>query len=462
MVLSITQSGDGMDDLMDVPYASRYDLRQLPKWRIPDETMPKEVVYQFISDELKLDGTPLLDVGSFINTSMEPECDKLIMASLNMNFVNMIQNPVTTELQERCVNMIARLFNAPSVVEEGNNTEPAAGVGTIGSSEAAMLAGLAFKRKWQHKGEGNGKPNIVIGANLQVCWEKFANYFEVELRKVDLKVGYYVMDPKRAVEMVDQNTICVVAILGSTLTGEFEDVRSLNELLTEKNKKTGWDTPIHVDAASGGFVAPFLYPDIEWDFKLPLVKSINVSGHKYGLVYPGVGWVVWRTQNDLPTDLIFEVNYLGTKQPSFTLNFSKGSSQIIAQYYQFMRLGIEGYTKVMTNCMDNARALRTEIEETGHFFTLSRDIGVPLVAFSLSVAREYTESDISDNLRMFGWIVPAYAMPGDLETIKVLRLVIREDFSRGLVDKFISDLKEVLNKLNGRIDDPALCSTGVC
>lgn len=219
--------------------------------------------------------------------------------------------------------MIAHLFNAPL-----GDSEAAVGVGTVGSSEAIMLAGLAFKRKWQNKRKAEGKPydkpNIVTGANVQVCWEKFARYFEVELKEVKLREGYYVMDPEKAVEMVDENTICVAAILGSTLNGEFEDVKLLNDLLIKKNSETGWDTPIHVDAASGGFIAPFIYPELEWDFRLPLVKSINVSGHKYGLVYAGIGWAIWRSKEDLPEELIFHINYLGADQPTFTLNFSKG------------------------------------------------------------------------------------------------------------------------------------------
>lgn len=273
---------------------------------------------------------------------------------------------IVTTKQNRCVNMIAHLFNAPL-----GESETAVGVGTVGSSEAIMLAGLAFKRRWQNKMKAadkpTDKPNIVTGANVQVCWEKFARYFEVELKEVKLRDGYYVMDPEKAVEMVDENTICVAAILGSTLNGEFEDVKLLNDLLVKKNEETGyiifivivnyiiitwlminwltyvhrWDTPIHVDAASGGFIAPFIYPELEWDFRLPLVKSINVSGHKYGLVYAGIGWVIWRSKEDLPEELIFHINYLGADQPTFTLNFSKGSSQVIAQYYQLIRLGYE-------------------------------------------------------------------------------------------------------------------------
>uniref|UniRef100_A0A453IJC0 Glutamate decarboxylase n=1 Tax=Aegilops tauschii subsp. strangulata TaxID=200361 RepID=A0A453IJC0_AEGTS len=321
MVLS--RAASDTDVSVHSTFASRYVRSSLPRYRMPENSIPKEAAYQIINDELMLDGNPRLNLASFVTTWMEPECDKLIMASINKNYVDMDEYPVTTEFQNRCVNMIAHLFHAPL-----GESETAVGVGTVGSSEAIMLAGLAFKRRWQNKRKAEGKPfdkpNIITGANVQVCWEKFARYFEVELKEVKLREGYYVMDPEQAVEMVDENTICVAAILGSTLNGEFEDVKRINDLLEEKNKQTGWETPIHVDAASGGFIAPFLYPELEWDFRLPWVKSINVSGHKYGLVYPGIGWCVWRTKEDLPDELIFHINYLGSDQPTFTLNFSKG------------------------------------------------------------------------------------------------------------------------------------------
>ncbi|XBI92529.1 hypothetical protein VPH35_029568 [Triticum aestivum] len=340
MALSRAQTSSG-ESLISSTFASRYVRTALPRFRMPEQSIPKDAAYQIINDELMLDGNPRLNLASFVTTWMEPECDKLIQDSVNKNYVDMDEYPVTTEFQNRCVNMIAHLFNAPI-----GEDETAVGVGTVGSSEAIMLAGLAFKRKWQNKmkaeGKPHDKPNIVTGANVQVCWEKFARYFEVELKEVKLREGYYVMDPEKAVELVDENTICVAAILGSTLNGEFEDVKMLNDLLVAKNAETGWDTPIHVDAASGGFIAPFIYPELEWDFRLPLVKSINVSGHKYGLVYAGVGWVIWRNKEDLPDELIFHINYLGADQPTFTLNFSKGTTpcaSIIAQYYQLIRLG---------------------------------------------------------------------------------------------------------------------------
>ncbi|GJN16001.1 hypothetical protein PR202_gb02951 [Eleusine coracana subsp. coracana] len=451
MVVSVAATGPGTDaePVRSTFFASRYVRDELPRYRMPERSIPREAAYQIINDELMLDGNPRLNLASFVTTWMEPECDKLIMDSINKNYVDMDEYPVTTELQNRCVNMIAHLFNAP--IQED---ETAIGVGTVGSSEAIMLAGLAFKRKWQNKRKEQGKPcdkpNIVTGANVQVCWEKFARYFEVELKEVKLSEGYYVMDPEKAIEMVDENTICVAAILGSTLTGEFEDVKKLNDLLVEKNKETGWDVPIHVDAASGGFIAPFLYPELEWDFRLPLVKSINVSGHKYGLVYAGVGWVIWRSKEDLPEELIFHINYLGTDQPTFTLNFSKGSSQIIAQYYQLIRLGFEGYKSIMENCMENTSILREGLAATDRFEIVSKNSGVPLVAFSLKDSSAFTVFDISENLRRFGWIVPAYTMPPNAEHVAVLRVVVREDFSRSLAERLVSDIVKVLHELDAR------------
>lgn len=443
MVIS-TAATDSDENLYST-FASRYVRTALPRFKMPENSMPKDAAYQVINDELMLDGNPRLNLASFVTTWMEPECNDLIMASINKNYVDMDEYPVTTELQNRCVNIIAHLFNAPV-----GEKETAVGVGTVGSSEAIMLAGLAFKRKWQNKRQAEGKPydkpNIVTGANVQVCWEKFARYFEVELKEVKLTEGYYVMDPVKAVEMVDENTICVAAILGSTLTGEFEDVKLLNDLLSKKNKETGWNTPIHVDAASGGFIAPFIWPDLEWDFRLPLVKSINVSGHKYGLVYAGVGWVVWRTKEDLPDELIFHINYLGSDQPTFTLNFSKGSSQIIAQYYQFIRLGFEGYKRIMENCLENARVLREGLEKTGRFDIVSKDKGVPLVAFSLKDSSKHTVFEIAESLRRFGWIIPAYTMPANAQHIAVLRVVVREDFNRSLAERLVSHIEQVLKE----------------
>ncbi|RZR97240.1 hypothetical protein BHM03_00026377 [Ensete ventricosum] len=366
---------------------------------MPEYSIPKEAAYQIINDELMLDGNPRLNLASFVTTWMEPECDKLIMAAINKNYVDMDEYPVTTELQSTTTPSQTIIIFFPLLIHASNNP---------------------VKRR---------------SSDQKVCWEKFARYFEVELKEVKLRDGYYVMDPKKAVELVDENTICVAAILGSTLNGEFEDVKLLNDLLTEKNKKKGWDTPIHVDAASGGFIAPFLYPELEWDFRLPLVKSINVSGHKYGLVYAGIGWVIWRSKDDLPEELIFHINYLGADQPTFTLNFSKGKEP-------------RGYKNVMENCQENAMVLKRGLERTGRFDIVSKDNGVPLVAFSLKDRSRHDEFEVSDYLRRFGWIVPAYTMPPDAQHVTVLRVVIREDFSRTLAERLVLDVEKVLHELD--------------
>ncbi|CAI5463683.1 unnamed protein product [Closterium sp. Yama58-4] len=444
-------------------------------YRMGKDGIPKEAAYQMIHDELLLDCNPRLNLASFVTTWMEPECDQLIMESLNKNYIDIEEYPITNDLQERCVNIIANLFHAPLGESEG-----AVGVGTVGSSEAIMLAGLAFKRQWQNKRKAQGKPydkpNFVCGSEVQVCWEKFSNYFEVETRFVNVKEGSFVMDPHEAVEAVDENTICVAGILGSTYNGEFENIKLLNELLTEKNAKTGWDTPIHVDAASGGFVAPFLFPDLEWDFRLPLVKSINVSGHKFGLVYPGVGWVVWRSKADLPEDLVFHVNYLGADQPTFTLNFSKVLLELgyslrytdlnrernpqldtiavsVLSSHVFSAIGhlnSQGYRKIISNCHTNAAYLRKEIIDMGCFDIYSKEVGVPLVTFGLKDKTGFTEYEIADMLKQFGWIVPAYTMAPDLEHVTMLRVLVREDFSRSLADRFLADLKMSVKILEDR------------
>ncbi|KAG6549065.1 hypothetical protein Mapa_009508 [Marchantia paleacea] len=449
MALSqMLHNSDDVDGALHSMFATRYVRTSLPKYSLPEKELPKDAAYQFISDELMLDGNPRLNLASFVTTWMEPECDQLMVKALSKNYIDKDEYPITTELQNRCVNMIARLYHAP--LDEGG---VGVGASCVGSSEAIMLAGLAFKRKWQNKRKAEGKPydkpNLVTGSNVQVCWEKFANYFEVEMKEVNLTKDYYVMNPEKAVELVDENTICVCAILGSTYNGEFEDVKLLNDLLQKKNAETGWDVGIHVDAASGGFVAPFIYPELEWDFRLPLVRSINVSGHKYGLVYAGIGWVVWRSKDDLPEELIFHINYLGADQASFTLNFSKGASQIIAQYYQFIRLGFEGYKCIMENCRANADALKAGILKTGLFDILSKDVGVPVVAFSLKDASEFDEYELSAQLRTTGWIVPAYTMAPNCKDLRLLRVVIREDFSRTLCERLLEDLDRALEKLQG-------------
>ena len=315
----------------------------LPRHRLNDTELPPEVAYQIIHDELMLDGNARMNLATFVSTWMEPQAEKLMAECLDKNMIDKDEYPQTAELEARCVNILSRLWHAPDAAE-------AVGCSTTGSSEAAMLGGLALKRRWQRRRQAEGKPadkpNLVMGINVQVCWEKFANYWDVEMRLVPMEGDRFHLSAEEAVKLCDENTIGVVAILGSTFDGSYEPVQEICAALDDLEERTGLDVPVHVDGASGGFVAPFADPDLVWDFRLPRVASINASGHKYGLVYPGVGWVVWRDSAALPEELIFWVNYLGDNMPTFALNFSRPGAQVVAQYYNFLRLGFDGYRKV--------------------------------------------------------------------------------------------------------------------
>jgi glutamate decarboxylase len=445
------------DDAQLAPmYSSRHLREPVPRFELPQHEMPARAAYQIIHDELNLDGNPSLNLASFVTTWMEPEADKLMEESFGRNFIDADEYPQTTEIHNRCVNMLARLFNAPE-------HEAAVGCATVGSSEAIHLAGLALKWRWRARQQAQGRPistpNIVMGANVQVCWEKFARYFDVEPRYIPLTTDRYVIGVDEAMAQVDENTIGVVGILGSTYTGEYEPISELNDAIMAINARTGWDVALHIDGASGAFVAPFTRPDLDWDFRLPAVRSINASGHKYGLVYPGVGWVVWRTEADLPNDLIFHCNYLGGEQPSFTLNFSRGAGQILAQYYNFLRLGRDGYTGIMQGLESTAAYLTKTIDALGRFEILSQPGTVPLVCFRLAdhgrghggngtAKPGYTVFDISAHLRQRGWIVPAYTLAPNAQEIAVLRVVVRESFSRDMADMLADDLRRTLEHLD--------------
>ncbi|KAI9863388.1 MAG: Glutamate decarboxylase 4 [Trichoglossum hirsutum] len=420
------------DEFTTSVYGSRFAAEDLPKVEMPEKEMPKEVAYRMIKDDLSLDGNPMLNLASFVTTYMEEEAEKLMAESLSKNFIDYEEYPQSADIQNRCVSMIGRLFNA-----HAGEDVSAVGTSCVGSSEAIMLATLSMKKKWQNRrieeGKPYDKPNIIMSAAVQVCWEKAARYFEVEEKFVYCTEDRYVIDPEETVKLVDENTIGICAILGTTYTGEYEDVKKVNDLLVER----GIDCPIHVDAASGGFVAPFVCPELVWDFRLEKVVSINVSGHKYGLVYPGVGWIVWRAPEYLPKELVFNINYLGADQASFTLNFSKGASQVIGQYYQMIRLGKRGYRSIMMNLTRTADYLSEALAKLG-FIIMSQGggKGLPLVAFRLNPKHNhhYDEFAVAHQLRERGWIVPAYTMAPHSERLKLMRIVVREDFSRSRCD----------------------------
>eukprot|EP00026_Physarum_polycephalum_P006599 Phypoly_transcript_06648.p1 GENE.Phypoly_transcript_06648~~Phypoly_transcript_06648.p1 ORF type:complete len:532 (+),score=84.44 Phypoly_transcript_06648:41-1636(+) len=422
-------------------YGARFYSEPIPKFKLPKDTMPANVAYQLVHDEMQLDGNCVQNMATFIASWMEPEARTLINETIGKNMADCDEYPQSQEIHQRCVSMLADLYHAPDVEHHS-----AYGTATIGSSEAFMLAAMAMKFKWRDERKAKGlphdKPNIVYGNNAQVALHKFSLYFDVEERLVPVtKETDYVLSVEGALKLVDENTIGVVAILGSTFTGHFEPVKELNKALTGLNKKNGWNVGIHIDAASGGFIAPFIFPDLEWDFRLPLVRSINVSGHKYGLVYPGVGWVIWRSKEFLPQELVFHINYLGGDYPTFTLNFSRSSSPIIAQYYNFLRLGFKGYKGIVETCAANAKFLANCLKESGYFDIISNpETGLPLVAFTIKDKKcGITEHDIMNTLRQKGWIVPAYPLTANVSDMYVLRVVVREGHSEDLLEHLVLD-----------------------
>ena len=422
-------------------YTHRLDLEPIPKFKMPLVGARPEVAYRLIHDELLLDGSSRLNLATFVTTWMEPEADRLMAEAFDKNMIDKDEYPQTAEIERRCVNMVAHLFHAPDEPDAD-----AVGASTIGSSEAVMLAGLAMKWRWRAErtaaGKPTGTPNLILGSNVQVVWEKFCRYWDVEPRYIPVQKGRYVIEPDEVLARIDENTIGVVAILGTTYTGEFEPIEAIHDAIVANNAETGFGVPLHIDAASGGFVAPFLHPHLKWDFRLPNVVSINVSGHKYGLVYPGVGFVVWRSAAFLPEDLIFHVNYLGGDMPTFTLNFSRPGNQIVGQYYNFLRLGHAGYGLIMHALRDLAVHTSSRIAELGPFELLSDGSETPVFAFAVKEGTPFTVFDVSDRLRAKGWQVPAYTMPDDATDVAVLRIVVREGFSFDLADDLLADLAD--------------------
>jgi glutamate decarboxylase len=433
------------DDDLGVAPLFTLEGTKIPRHRIPEGEIPPDVAYQIIHDELMIDGNARLNLATFVTTWMEPQAQALMSECFDKNMIDKDEYPQTAELEMRCVSILARLWNAP-------DADQATGCSTTGSSEAAMLGGLALKRRWQHRRKAEGKPidspNIVMGINVQVCWEKFANYWDVEMRLVPMEGDRLHLSAEEAVKLCDENTIAVVPVLGSTFDGSYEPVKEICDALDDLQAATDIDVPVHVDGASGAFVAPFVDPDLEWDFRLPRVASINVSGHKYGLVYPGVGWVVWRDADALPDDLVFWVNYLGDNMPTFALNFSRPGAQVVGQYYNFLRLGFDGYRRVQAYAREVATTLAGRIADLGPFELVTKGDELPVFAFTLKDGIDnFTVFDVSNALRERGWLLPAYTFPKNREDLAALRVVVKRGFSEDLADLLIHDLERQLPRL---------------
>jgi glutamate decarboxylase len=426
-------------------YGNRFLIEGAPDGPFPQEGMSALDAMRLLGEEIALEGDPNRNLATFVTTWMEPEAKRVIAENLHRNFIDHAEYPISAEIEQRCIRMLADLFNAP-----GETT----GARTQGSSEAIMLGALSLKWKWRERREAEGKPtdapNLVFGGDVHVVWEKFCRYFDVEPRVVPLQKDKYTIGPTDVEPHLDENTIGVAAVLGTTFTGHADDIGAINEQLVSLKQDKGLDIPLHIDAASGGFVWPFLYPDSEWDFRLDQVRSINVSGHKFGLVYPGIGWLVFREKSDLAPDLVFYENYLGKKDATFTLNFSTGSAMVLAQYYNFVRLGRQGYGYVMAAMQQNARALAQKLKEIGRFELIGEgEEQLPLVAFKLREGTAgYDEFDVSWQLSAErGWMLPAYTMPPDAQEVKVMRALVKETLSRAQVDRLASDIAAACDTL---------------
>jgi glutamate decarboxylase len=425
-------------------FGNRFLTQEVPTRYFPEVGMTAQDAMRLVSEDLALEGDPARNLATFVTTWMEPEARRIITDNLHRNFIDHAEYPRTAEIEQRCIRMLADLFHAPG---------QATGARTQGSSEAIMLGSLSLKWNWRKRreaaGESTAHPNLIFGGDVHVVWEKFCRYFDVEPRIVPLRKGKYTIGPEDVEPHIDGNTIGVAAVLGTTFTGHRDDIVGINDLLLRIKNERGIDVPLHIDGASGGFVWPFLYPDSKWDFRLEQVRSINVSGHKFGLVYPGIGWLIFRGPEDLADDLVFKENYLGKTDSTFTLNFSTGSAMVLAQYYNLIRYGRTGYTYVMRNMQDNARLLAQKLEGMGLFELIGpHEEQLPLVAFRLAAEQRYDEFDIAWQLSAErGWMVPAYTMPPDAQDVTIMRALVKETMSREHVDTLARDIAEACSTL---------------
>lgn len=422
---------------------------EIPKNKLGMDSIDPKLAYRLIKDELMDEGNARLNLATFCQTYMEDEATQLMSETLEKNAIDKSEYPQTTEMENRCVNMIADLWNVP---KECNYL----GTSTVGSSEACMLGGMAMKFRWRNRATKLGldinakKPNLIISSGFQVCWEKFCVYWDIEMRTVPMDNENMSLDITKVMDYVDEYTIGIVGILGITYTGKYDDINALNDVVEKYNNTTEHKVYIHVDAASGGMFTPFIDPELLWDFRLKNVISINTSGHKYGLVYPGIGWILWKDEKYLPKELIFEVSYLGGNMPTMAINFSRSASQVIGQYYNFLRFGFDGYKKIHERTKNVAMYLSREIENLGLFEIYNNGENLPIVCYKLKDedAVQWTLYDLADRLLIKGWQVPAYPLPVNLETTIIQRIVCRADLSHDMGELFIRDLKNAIHDLD--------------
>lgn len=450
------QTPQEMNPERDEMLAESFFTKPAADHSLPDAGVTARAAYNMVSSEMALDGDPSKNLATFVTTWMEPEARLLIDESLHKNYIDHAEYPRTAEISKRCVRMMHSLFNGP----DGQNSP---GTACAGSSEAVMLGALSMKWNWRNRqkkaGKPTDKPNLVYGSDVHVVWDKFCRYFDVEPRNIPVPKGKTVMGPEDFREHIDENTIGVIGVVGTTFTGQCDDVVGIDQMLTEMKGK-GLEVPMHIDGASGGFVFPFSHPDFTWDFRLESVVSINASGHKFGLVYPGIGWLVTRTDAQVPEDLIFYEDYLGEKDATFTLNFSGSSSFVLAQYYQFIRLGFSGYSSIVREMTKNRHALAERLEAMDALTVFDDDKPtLPLLIAKTNPNEPFDSNDLVGELaRRRGWLVPAYQMPPDNGDERIMRMLVKFNQTRELVDALCDDFEASIaylrKKGEGKVDAP--------
>lgn len=430
-------------------FGSKQMRESAPSEFIPKHKTPAVIAYQTVKDETFPQTQPRLNLATFVTTYMDDYGTRLMNEAVGINYIDETEYPRVAVMCGRCINMVANMWNSPE------KSQWKTGAVGIGSSEACMLGGVAAWLRWRERRKAQGKPcdkpNLVMSTAYQVVWEKFCQLWQIEMRTVPITHKNPTLDIEKAIEMCDENTICIVPIEGVTWTGMNDDVEALDKALDEFNAKTGYDIPIHVDAASGGFILPFLNPKKKWDFRLKWVYSISTSGHKYGLVYPGLGWIVWKDKKYLPKEMSFSVNYLGANISQVGLNFSRPAAQILAQYYNFIHLGEEGYREIHSNSMSIAEYCHEQIGQMPCFKNYSDKLDNPLFIWMLDpeydLKAKWTLFDLQDKLMQRGWMVPAYTMPKDIEDMVVMRIVVRQGMSRDMADMLVNDIKDAVAEL---------------
>lgn len=433
-------------DAKTAVYGSNEMLQSAPVDKIPDYSTTPEIAYRMVKDETYSQTQPRLNMATFVTTYMDEYATRLMNEAIDVNYIDETEYPRIAVMSAKCINIMAALWNSPE------KTDWKSGALAIGSSEACMLGGVAAWLRWRKKRKDQGKPfdkpNFVISAGFQVVWEKFAQLWQIEMRTVPLSLKKPTLDPQDALALCDENTICIVPIQGVTWTGLNDDVAALDAALDVYNAKTGYDISIHVDAATGGFILPFLNPEVKWDFRLKWVLSISTSGHKFGLVYPGIGWIVWKDKQYLPDEMSFSVNYLGANITQVGLNFSRPAAQILGQYYQFIRLGFQGYKEIQFNSMELTRYVHSEIAKIPPFVNYSNTVDNPLFIWYMkpeyAKTAKWTLFDLQAKLQESGWMVPAYTLPDNLEKFVVMRAVLRQGTSRDMMDMLLSDIKNAV------------------